>query len=89
MAWTWTGRYVVNQYTSLCLFAHLLQYPGADDRGGKTEDTANYVSLLKEMREAWGTSYGELCSVVRAAVTDAEIRYFGHITRKLLVSAPL
>ncbi|KAL2683336.1 hypothetical protein Neosp_007806 [[Neocosmospora] mangrovei] len=28
------------------------EYPGADDRGGKDGDGANYVSLVKELREA-------------------------------------
>ncbi|KAJ4261803.1 hypothetical protein NW757_000075 [Fusarium falciforme] len=34
------------------------EYPGAPDRGGRKEDTDNYVSLLKEMRAAFGTKYG-------------------------------
>ncbi|KAF9888495.1 hypothetical protein FE257_008602 [Aspergillus nanangensis] len=34
------------------------EYPGADDRGGKSADTANYVTLLREMREAFGSRYG-------------------------------
>ena len=34
------------------------EYPGADDRGGKTQDVANYVSLSAELREAFGTKYG-------------------------------
>ncbi|KAI1870410.1 uncharacterized protein JN550_005338 [Neoarthrinium moseri] len=34
------------------------EYPQADDRGGVTADTANYVSLVKELREAFGTRYG-------------------------------
>ncbi|KAI0431905.1 hypothetical protein F5Y09DRAFT_340146 [Xylaria sp. FL1042] len=34
------------------------EYPQADDRGGVTADTANYVSLVKEMRAAFGTKYG-------------------------------
>ncbi|KAM0542646.1 hypothetical protein ACHAPJ_012678 [Fusarium lateritium] len=32
--------------------------PGAPDRGGRKEDTDNYVSLLKDMRAAFGTKYG-------------------------------
>lgn len=34
------------------------EYPVADDRGGKPEDMQNYVSLLKEMRSAFGSIYG-------------------------------
>ncbi|MCJ1283616.1 hypothetical protein MMC26_002947 [Xylographa opegraphella] len=34
------------------------EYPGAPDRDGKVEDKANLVSLLQEMRSAFGTSYG-------------------------------
>lgn len=34
------------------------EYPQADDRGGATADTANYVSLVKDMRAAFGTKYG-------------------------------
>lgn len=34
------------------------EYPAADDRGGVTADKANFVSLLKDMRTEFGTSYG-------------------------------
>lgn len=34
------------------------EYPQADDRGGASADTANYVALVKEMRAAFGTKYG-------------------------------
>lgn len=34
------------------------EYPGADDRGGKSQDAANYVSLAGELRAAFGTKYG-------------------------------
>lgn len=34
------------------------EYPGAYDRGGSYADTANYVSLVQEMRAAFGTQYG-------------------------------
>ncbi|KAI0552393.1 hypothetical protein F4679DRAFT_535452 [Xylaria curta] len=34
------------------------EYPGAPDRSGKPGDTANFVTLLKEMRASFGTSYG-------------------------------
>ncbi|KFA82003.1 hypothetical protein S40288_07998 [Stachybotrys chartarum IBT 40288] len=34
------------------------EYTGAPDRGGRPEDTANYVSLIREMREVFGTRFG-------------------------------
>lgn len=34
------------------------EYPVADDRGGRPDDTANYVQLAKELRAAFGTKYG-------------------------------
>ncbi|OGM49597.1 hypothetical protein ABOM_001631, partial [Aspergillus bombycis] len=34
------------------------EYPGADDRGGITADTANFVLLLKDLKEAFGGQYG-------------------------------
>ncbi|KAK3692975.1 family 18 glycosyl hydrolase [Podospora appendiculata] len=34
------------------------EYPGADDRGGGTTDSSNFVTLVKEMRAAFGSKYG-------------------------------
>lgn len=34
------------------------EYPGAQDRGGNSADIANYVSLAKEMKAAFGSKYG-------------------------------
>ncbi|KAI4204800.1 MAG: hypothetical protein LQ350_000866 [Teloschistes chrysophthalmus] len=34
------------------------EYPGADDRGGVKEDTANYVLLAQELKAAFGSKYG-------------------------------
>lgn len=34
------------------------EYPGAPDRGGKVEDTENYVLLLEAVREAFDNSDG-------------------------------
>ncbi|KAK3325107.1 glycoside hydrolase superfamily [Apodospora peruviana] len=34
------------------------EYPGADDRGGRKEDRANFVALLRDMRAAWGSRFG-------------------------------
>ncbi|KAK2853243.1 hypothetical protein FQN49_005269, partial [Arthroderma sp. PD_2] len=34
------------------------EYPVADDRGGSKSDYANYVLLLRELKDAFGTKYG-------------------------------
>lgn len=34
------------------------EYPAADDRGGIEADTANYVTLVQELRAAFGNKYG-------------------------------
>jgi hypothetical protein len=34
------------------------EYPATPERGGRESDTANQVSLVKEMREAFGDKYG-------------------------------
>ncbi|KAL5340440.1 hypothetical protein BJX70DRAFT_396691 [Aspergillus crustosus] len=34
------------------------EYPGADDRGGIPEDTANFVELLRDMKNAFQGRYG-------------------------------
>lgn len=34
------------------------EYPAADDRGGVKADTANYVTLVKELKAAFGSTYG-------------------------------
>ncbi|KAH8665151.1 hypothetical protein BGZ60DRAFT_470789 [Tricladium varicosporioides] len=34
------------------------EYPAADDRGGLPKDTANFLSLVKELRAAFGSNYG-------------------------------
>ncbi|RMD41706.1 hypothetical protein DV735_g3417, partial [Chaetothyriales sp. CBS 134920] len=34
------------------------EYPGAEDRGGSESDTANFVLLCKELKAAFGNSYG-------------------------------
>lgn len=31
------------------------EYPGADDRGGVTADTANFVTLVKELKDGLGS----------------------------------
>lgn len=60
-AWISIGRYGQAAGPELCTEMWLIrheQYPGADDRGGKGADTANYVTLLQEMRAAFGSQYG-------------------------------
>ena len=34
------------------------EYPGTPERGGERADTQNYVSLVKEMKAAFGGQYG-------------------------------
>ncbi len=34
------------------------EYPGSDERGGKPEDTANYVLLAQELKAAFDSKYG-------------------------------
>ena len=34
------------------------EYPGTPERGGKRDDTQNYVSLVKEMKASFGDQYG-------------------------------
>ena len=34
------------------------EYPAAEVRGGKPDDTKNLVSLVQEIRAAFGTQYG-------------------------------
>ncbi|KAL2812544.1 glycoside hydrolase superfamily [Aspergillus cavernicola] len=34
------------------------EYPGADDRGGIDADTANFVKLVRDMKDAFGGEYG-------------------------------
>ncbi len=34
------------------------EYPAFPDRGGRPADTKNFVSLIAEMRAAFGTNYG-------------------------------
>lgn len=34
------------------------EYPGTPERGGNRDDIVNFVTLLKEMREAFGSNYG-------------------------------
>lgn len=39
------------------------EYPAASDRGGVAADTANLVSLVKELRAEFGTSKGVTCTL--------------------------
>jgi GH18 family chitinase len=47
------------------------EYPGAPDRGGRKDDTANYVLLLKVLRETFDKSGGMWCYDLR--ILDAQI----------------
>ncbi|GFN17067.1 bacteriodes thetaiotaomicron symbiotic chitinase [Aspergillus tubingensis] len=39
------------------------EYPAAEDRGGASTDTDNFVTFLSEMRAALGTEYGLTCTI--------------------------
>ena len=48
-----------NELTEACVRVDLdWEYPQADDRGGVSADKDNYVALVKEMRAAFGNTYG-------------------------------
>jgi GH18 family chitinase len=40
-----------------------MKYPAASDRGGVAADTANFVSLVKELRTAFGSNKGVTCTL--------------------------
>ncbi|KAL4860567.1 hypothetical protein BDV12DRAFT_191629 [Aspergillus spectabilis] len=64
------ARSAANRQTFISSLIHFMQawgfdgvdldweYPGADDRGGIPEDTANFVKLLQDMRNAFQGRYG-------------------------------
>lgn len=39
------------------------EYPAAEDRGGASTDTDDYVTFLSELRDALGTKYGLTCTI--------------------------
>jgi hypothetical protein len=43
----------------MSVLIHTSEYPGAPDRGGKKEDTANYVLLMQTLRKTFDSSGGE------------------------------
>ncbi|OBT86816.1 hypothetical protein VE02_03930 [Pseudogymnoascus sp. 03VT05] len=51
-------RAAFGDMTSTAANRATLEYPVADDRGGKKEDKANYVLLVKEMKDAFKGKYG-------------------------------
>jgi chitinase len=60
MEWIWTGNTPV-----LVRSPHLISQPLSygcwqkeDDRGGRPEDSANYVLLSKDIKAAFGSKYG-------------------------------
>jgi chitinase len=52
------------------------EYPGAGDRGGKPEDTENYVLLLKTMREVFDSSGGKYGLTFTAPSSYWYLRWF-------------
>lgn len=48
------------------------EYPAASDRGGTAVDTANYVTLLQELRAAFGTRYGRLSYIHDRSFTNVK-----------------
>ncbi|KAK4069890.1 CAZyme family GH18 [Trichoderma aggressivum f. europaeum] len=52
------------------------EYPGADDRGGSDADAANYVALLKDLREAIDTSTKDYILTFTAPTSYWYLRHF-------------
>ncbi|KAJ5958936.1 CAZyme family GH18, partial [Penicillium vulpinum] len=52
------------------------EYPGAGDRGGKVEDTANYVLLLKALRETFDASGSDFGLTFTAPSSYWYLRWF-------------
>ncbi|KAL6690469.1 glycoside hydrolase family 18 protein [Trichoderma pleuroticola] len=52
------------------------EYPGADDRGGSDADAANYVALLKDLREAINTSGKDYIITFTAPTSYWYLRHF-------------
>lgn len=52
------------------------EYPGAGDRGGKPEDTANYVLLLKTLRETFDASGSKFGLTFTAPTSYWYLRWF-------------
>ncbi|KAH0528005.1 hypothetical protein TsFJ059_002919 [Trichoderma semiorbis] len=52
------------------------EYPGADDRGGSDADAANYVALLKDLRETINTSGKDYIITFTAPTSYWYLRHF-------------
>lgn len=52
------------------------EYPGADDRGGTTEDGVNYTALLKELRAAITASGKDYIMTFTAPTSYWYLRHF-------------
>lgn len=52
------------------------EYPGADDRGGSDKDAANYVALVKELREAIDASGHDYLVTYTAPTSYWYLRHF-------------
>ncbi|KAK1146010.1 hypothetical protein N8T08_003658 [Aspergillus melleus] len=79
----------VNRQTFISSLVHFMQnwgfdgvdldweYPGADDRGGIPDDTANFVELLRDMKNVFQGSYGGKpgeCTNSSGTLSNSEIR---------------
>lgn len=52
------------------------EYPGAPDRGGQTQDTKNYVALLKTLRDTFSSSGGDYGLTFTAPSSYWYLRWF-------------
>lgn len=52
------------------------EYPGAPDRGGKEDDTANYVELVKTLRSTFDNSERDLGITYTAPSSYWYLRWF-------------
>lgn len=52
------------------------EYPGAPDRGGKTEDTKNFVKLMQTLRETFDASGSHLGLTFTAPSSYWYLRWF-------------
>ena len=71
------------------------EYPVAPERGGNEADTANLVSLVKEMRAAFGRTYGISMAIAPdywylrhfdAKAMESSLDYFGFMAYGKFIS---
>lgn len=58
------------------IYHHCREYPGAPDRGGKSEDTSNYVELVKTLRATFDRSGRSLGLTFTAPSSFWYLRWF-------------